>query len=127
MAKTQNPLVPDPCFDEFTVPSLDDFVDGDRDELLLCPIRVLWKYLSRTEQYHPEIEGILISTGIRKKRVSRNTVAFWLWSVIAFAYSSVSEEDCRTLWVRAHKFIKVSTSLLFKRNCAVHQVLKART
>ena len=38
VAKTQNPSVPDPRFEEFTVPSLDDFVDGDWDELLLCSI-----------------------------------------------------------------------------------------
>ena len=38
VAKTQNPSVPDPCFDEFTVPSLNDFLVSSRDELLLCPI-----------------------------------------------------------------------------------------
>ena len=37
MAKTQNPSVPDSRFKEFSVPSLDDFVSGDRDELLLLP------------------------------------------------------------------------------------------
>ena len=31
VAKTQNPSVPDPCFDEFTIPSVDDFVDGNKD------------------------------------------------------------------------------------------------
>ena len=80
----------------------DDSVDGDQDELLLCPIRALCKYLSRTKQYRPEIEGLLISTGMRKKRVSNNIISFWLQSVISFAHSSASEEDCRSLEVRAH-------------------------
>ena len=66
VAKAQNPSVSDPRFDEFTVPFLDDFVDGDRDELLFCPIKALRKYLSRIEQYRPEIEGLFVSTGVRK-------------------------------------------------------------
>ena len=48
---------------------------------------------------------------------------FWLRSVISMAHAS--EEDCCSLRVSAHKVRKVATSLLFKRNCAVHQVLKA--
>ena len=43
LAKTQNPLVQDDLFLEFTIPSLDDFIDGDHEELLLCPIRALHK------------------------------------------------------------------------------------
>ena len=39
----------------------------------------------------------------------------------------VSREDCRALQVKAHKVRKLATFLLFKRNCTVHQVLKART
>ena len=49
VAKTQNLSVHDTRFDEFTIPSLDDFVVGDWDELLLCPIRAR-KYLARPEQ-----------------------------------------------------------------------------
>ena len=114
------------CFEEFSVPSLDDFVGDDRDELLLCPIRALRKYLSQTEQYRLGIEGLFMSTG-PVKRVSRNTISFWLPSVISMAYSSASEEDCSPLRVRAHEVSKVATSLHFDRNCTVHQVLKAGT
>ena len=127
VAKTQNPSVPDPQFDEFMVPSLDDFVDGDRDEHLLCPIRVPYKYLSQMEQYRPGIEGLFIATGMLRKRVSRSTISFWLRPVISFTHSSTSEEDCRSLKVRAHVVGKVATALLFKRNCTVHQVLKVGT
>ena len=44
MAKVQNPSVLDLRFDEVTILSLDEFMGGDREELLLCPIRVLEKY-----------------------------------------------------------------------------------
>ena len=64
---------------------------------------------------------------MRKKRVSRNIISFCLQSVISLAYASASEEDCWSLRVRAHEDRKIATSLLFKRNCAVHQVLKAGT
>ena len=58
VAKTQNPFVPD-SHSEFLVPSLDDFIGDDGDELLLCSIRALQKYLSQTEQYCPGIEACL--------------------------------------------------------------------
>ena len=122
VAKTQNPSVPDSRFEEFSVPFLDDFVEDDNDELLLCPTRALQKYLSRTEQYRPGIEGFFVSTGRWKKRVSRNTI-----SIISLAHASTSEEDCCSLRVRAPEVRNVATSLLFKRNCDVHQVLKAGT
>ena len=40
MAKTQNPSIHNPRIEGFTIPSQDDFVDGDRDELLLCPLEL---------------------------------------------------------------------------------------
>ena len=45
--------VPDSHFDEFTVLLLDDIVDGDRKELLLCPISALKRYLTRTRAVSP--------------------------------------------------------------------------
>ena len=41
LTMTQNPSIDDLRFEEFTVTSLDNFMDGDRDSLLLCPIRTL--------------------------------------------------------------------------------------
>ena len=40
--------------------------------------------------------------------------------------SSLAKE-CMALRVKAYEVLKVTTLLLFKRNCTVHQVLKART
>ena len=123
--KTQNPSVLDQRFDEFTIPLLDDFVSNDKSELLLCLIRTLRKYLSRTKQYHPGIDNLFICTG-QQKKVSQNTIS-WLRSIIFHAYSSASAEDCRDLQVRAHEVQKVAALLLFWRNYAVHQVLKVLT
>ena len=51
MAEIQNFLLLNPRFEEFTVFSLSDFVDGDRDKMLLSPVRALRRYLGRTEQF----------------------------------------------------------------------------
>ena len=40
MAKTWNPSIHDPRFEEFPIPYLDNFVDGHRDELLLHSISI---------------------------------------------------------------------------------------
>ena len=45
MAKTPNHSLYDPHFEEFTVLSLADFMNEDRDEMLFCPI-------IRTEQFN---------------------------------------------------------------------------
>ena len=67
----------------------------------------------------------LVSLYLCQKKVSQNTISFWLWSVINHANISASAVECRDLRVKAHEVLKVATSLLFRRNCAVHQVLKA--
>ena len=43
--KIQSPSMPDPRFEEFTIPSLDDFVSGDQNDFLLYPIRTLERYV----------------------------------------------------------------------------------
>ena len=62
-------MVHDPKLEEFTILSLDDFVDGDIDKLLLCLIRALKKYLSWMEQCCPDIYYLFAST-TKKKWVS---------------------------------------------------------
>ena len=44
-----------------SIPSLGDLLDGDIDELVVCPIRAFRKYLSRMEQYHHGIYNLFIS------------------------------------------------------------------
>ena len=106
---TQNPSVADPCFNGFTILSLENFVDGDRDELLFCPIKVLRKYLSRTEQYRSGIKGHFDFTGVRKKRVSQNTISSWLRSVISLR---IRRSSRRTVESCGSGFIKLGMLLL---------------
>ena len=53
-AKTQNHTVLDLHSEVFTFPLLEDFVDSNRDRMLLCPVLVVMHYLSGTEHYHPD-------------------------------------------------------------------------
>ena len=52
--RPQDPSIHDPRFEEFVIPSLEGFIDDDVDELLLCPVRALRKYLLHVEQCHSE-------------------------------------------------------------------------
>ena len=116
MAKNQNPLIYDPRFEEFMIPSLDN-VDGDRDELPMCPFIALRKCLSLTKQYHPEISTPFVSTNKLKKQVSRNTISFWIRSDISHTCESASDEDCRSVRVKVHR--KFTLSQLFRRDSAI--------
>ena len=131
VAKTQNPSVYDSCFKEFTVPSLVDFVDGDRNEMLCCLIRSILskdikRYLSRMEQFRPECSALFFLITKRKKRVSQNTISFFIRSVISHADQSATGEDCRAVTIKAHKIWKIGTSLLLRKNFVVQQVLKGK-
>ena len=83
VAKSQNPCVYDPHFKEFIIPSLADFVDGDRDTMLLYPTKTIKRYLSRMEQFKLECSSLFISMTKGKKQISLNTILFWIRSVVS--------------------------------------------
>ena len=123
IAKTQNASVHDLCFEELTVPSLADFLDENRDEMLRCHVRAVKRYLSRTEQFRPECSGLFISLDKRNKPLSQNTISFWIRSVISHAYQSATDENSRTVKVKAHEVQKVGTSLLFSSKRTVQSTM----
>ena len=73
------------------------------------------------------LRACLFALNIRRRGCPVAPFPSFLRCVISLAHASTLEEDCRSLRVRAHEVRKVVTCLLFKRNCAVHQVLKAGT
>ncbi|MGL5405356.1 MAG: hypothetical protein ACRDAX_00930, partial [Propionibacteriaceae bacterium] len=125
VAKTQKPSIPDDRFESFTIPSLMDFTDNDADEMLLCPVRALRRYLKRTRHLRPECRRLFVSTGVTKKEVSKNTLSFWLREVIRRAYEADGSDDIRTSRPRAHEVRSIGPSLAFRKNFSVAQVLKA--
>ena len=79
------------------------------------------------EKYRLGISSLFVYSSQCKRRVSCNTIYFWLQLVINHAYVYASDEDCLPLWVKAQEVWKIATSLLVRRNCAIHEVLKAVT
>ena len=94
-------------FEEFTIPSLADLVDGDKKPL---------RNLLAGQQFRPAFSSLRLK--------GRNTILFWIRSVIALAYESATDEDCREGKAKAHKARKIGIPLLFRKICAVQQVVK---
>ena len=110
-----------------TLQSLADFVDDDRDRMLLCPIRALKKYVSRTELLRPACSWLFVLATKTKRQMSSNTISFLIRPVIFHTYKSVSDKDCQAPKVKAYKVYKIGALLPFKNDFAVQQVLNVGT
>ena len=84
VAKTQDQSSFDPRFESFVVPTLPKSSISPNGRLL-CPVRAVKRYLDRIAQHRLRCERLFIATG-RNKKVSKNTVSFWLRKVISLAY-----------------------------------------
>ena len=67
---------------------------------------------------------LFISTDQDKKELSKNTISFWLCEVTKRVYQSSDREDALPQYC-THEVWRIAPTLLFKRNLAVNQVLKA--
>ena len=125
VAKTQDPSSLAPLFEGFTVPALPN-ARNNRNGGLLCPVRAVRRYLDRTAAHCTRCERLFVTAGRSKKEISKTSVSFWLRKTISFAYElSVMEQPVPA--PRARETRGIAPSLLFKKNFAVDQVLKAGT
>ena len=92
--------------------------------MLLCPVRAVKYYLSRTGQVSPQCNHLFVS---QKKCVTRNTVSFWIYAIISEAYNISSGDNCRAVKVKARKAKGTGASMLFRKNFAVQQIFRAGT
>ena len=125
MAKTQDPSSSAPRFEGFTVPALPNS-STNRNERLLCPVRAVRCYLDRTTPHRPRCEQLFVTAGCSKKEISKNTISFWLRKTISRAYQ-LSGRPLPGPPPKAMETRGIAPSLLFKKNFAVTQVLKAGT
>ena len=72
----------------FPVRSLWDFVGSLPDELLLCSVRALRLYLSRTASLPSRPCSVFVSPRSPSRSLSKNALSFFIREVIAEAYSS---------------------------------------
>ena len=127
MAKTQNPFILGDRFKEFTILPHHDFLDRYHYEVLLCPIRAIQMYLSRTKQFCSDCKNPFFLAMRRKKLMCQNTWPFWLRFVIDHACHSARNDDGSFVRVRAHGVQEIGAFLISKKNCAVQQPLKVGT
>ena len=125
VTKTQDQSSPDPRFESFTIPAVPKSRDSPNGRLL-CLVRAVRLYLTRTAQHLPRCERLFVTSGRTKKEISKNTVSFWLRRVVSLAYQ-LSGRPLLTSSPLARETRGIAPSLLFKKNYAVSQVLKAGT
>ena len=96
------------------------------DGRLLCAVRAVRCYLDRTAAHRPRCDRLFVTAGRSKEEISKTTVSFWLWKTISRAYE-LSGTALPVPAPRARETRGIAPSLLFKKNFAVDQVLKAGT
>ena len=89
-------------------------------------MRVVRCYLDRTAAHLKLCEWLFVTAGRSKKEISKTTVSFWLRKTISRAYELSGTEQLVPA-PRARETRGITPSLLFKKNFAVDQVLKAGT
>ena len=125
VAKTQDPSSLAPRFEGFSVPALTN-ARKNRNGRLLCPVRAVKVYLDRTAPHRPRCERLFVTAGRSKKEISKTTVPFWLRKTISRAYE-LSGTALPVPAPRARETRGIAPSILFRKNFAVDQVLKAGT
>ena len=124
-AKTQDPPSLAPRFEGFSVPALPN-ARNNRNGRLLCPVQVVRRYPDRTAAHRPRCERLFVTAGRSRKEISKTTVSFWLRKTISQAYQ-LSGTEQPVPAPRSQETRGIALSLLFKKNFAVDQVLKAGT
>ena len=113
------------------------------EELLLCPVRALRIYLSRTSSLPSRPRTLFVSPRSPSRPLSKNALTFFLRDVIAEAYSSSglslpstvpssyrstsSSSSCPRSSVRAHGVRGVTASWVYHGNSFISSVLEAAT
>ena len=124
-AKTE--LAVNPLPRSFCVSSLNSFVGDLPDELLLCPVRALRSYLSRTSSIAPRPRTLFVSPRSTSRSLSKNALSFFLRDVISSAYSSPSSSASTSTpsSSQAHSVRGVAASWAFAHNASLSSVLAA--
>ena len=128
LAKTESSVNPLPH--SFCVWSLVDFVGDLPEELLLCPVRALRHYLSRTASISPRPRSLFVSPRSPSRPLSKNARSFFIRDVISRASSSSSTGSSAfssrsSSSSRAHSVRGVAASWAFAWNASFSSILAA--
>ena len=89
------------------------------DELLLCPVKAVRVYVSRTSSVSPRPRSLFLSPRTPMRPISKNALSYFLRSVILQPLTSPPSSSSS---VRAHSIRSVSTSAAFSRNVALYDI-----
>lgn len=110
----------------FQIPALTSILGGTDLDATLCPVRALRLYLQRTKSFRPKRDRLFVSTNSKTpKSIAKNTISFWIRKVVRLAYEAASEDDRVLCKIKAHEVRALATSLLFKKNSSVEEVMSA--
>ena len=90
-------------------------------------MRALRTYLKRTERLELRPRNLSLSPQDMTRPLSKIALSFFLRETIVCAHSSLGEQHCGPLKVKAHSIRAVSTSFHFWKNRCLLDVLKAAT
>ena len=119
VAKTESAVSPLPR--TFTINSLSDFAAGLPDEMLLCPVRALTEYVTRTSRFVDRPRRLFVSSRTPSRSMSKNGIFYLLREVIV--HSGASSVDASA--PRAHNIRSIATSSSFFKNWSLTSVIEA--
>ena len=123
LAKNERPS--DPWPESFRVKNLSDIVGHEDDERSLCPVRALRYYLDRTEKLRGPSASLWCSVKTPSRPLSKNAISYFLRELIRESHSNLQEDGMASCKVRAHEIRAVATSLAFRHNMSLSNILKA--
>ena len=121
-AKTESASNPLPR--SFAFRSLRDFVGSRLDELLLCPVRAVRVYVSRTSSISLRPRSLFASPCTPTRLISKNALSYFFRNVILQSLPSPPSSSS-SVW--AHSICSVSNSAAFSHNVALPDILAAAT
>ena len=93
----------------FAIQSLSDFAASLPDEMLLCPVRALSKYVARTSRFVNRPRRLFVSSRSPCRAMSNNGISYLLREVIV--HSGTSSNDVAA--PKAHSIRGIATSSAF--------------
>ena len=121
VAKNQLPGQPDRLF---TLKPLSSLVGSeDEQELSLCPVRALRRYIDQAAPRRGSRRRLFIPTSTASKaEVSRNQIARWLRAAILAAYDA--EGLPHPASDHPHEIRALASTMALHRNCSVPQIME---
>ena len=109
----------------FLIKELSSLV-GQEEEALLCPVRALRTYISRTkDKVGPNMSRLFVSPRNPRRPSSKNAISYFIKELVREAHRSLCPELMPILKVKIHELRAVSTSVSFAHNLSLESVMNA--